>query len=245
MIPKLLWIYLLVLSVGIVGFTGVHVAMRIAPEVKEFSYLNRLGREGVVSEAIILSKGVRDTLTSPTDGWLRSALWLKVQFEGPDETPIQRVFGVSTDIYHNYRPGDALQVAYLTDIPGRYQIWHSADDIEARKSETRVELALSLFVTGVLGFAFVFIVVTLYFTNPRRGPEEVSFEVKLEKCPVCGSPVEAGSVRNPPWRPEGRRCRFFQYLPTLPRGRWNVGVTYRQLPGYHCPNCKTILFKYK
>jgi hypothetical protein len=244
-ISKVWWVYSLVVGIFIAGIIVVFVVMFISPEVEELSYLSRLGREGTVSQAVILNKGVKDALTSPTDGCLSSALWIRVQFDGPNKTPMQRVLGVTSRSYHSYSPGDTIRVAYLIDTPGRYQIWYSAEDNEAHISQARKELAVSLVVIPLLGFALLAVAVTLYFSNPWRASEEVSFEVVPKKCPVCGSPVEAGSVRTPRWDPEGRRRRFFQRSLALPGDKWYAGLTYRELPAYHCPNCKTILFKYK
>ncbi len=242
---KALWIYLLVASILAVGFYGVFFVMDISSGVRELSYLNRLSREGAVSTAVVLGRGVIDTLTSPTDGNLASDLWVKVQFDGPNDTPIQRVFGVTPRSYHRYSPGDTLRVTYLIDVPDKYHIWYSAEHIEALKSEVRGDLVFWLIFGSIFGCFVAFMVLVLYFSNPRRDLEEVSFEVEPEKCPVCGSSVEAGSVRMPGWSPEGRRRRFFYRYPALPGDRWYAGLTYRELPAYHCPNCKTILFKYK
>jgi len=161
MISRALWVYLLVNGIFIAGIIGVLLVVVVSPRVEELSYLSRLGREGTVSGAVILNKGVRDALTSPTDGYLRSDLWVRVQFDGPKSIPIQRIFGVTLPFYNSHSPGDTLRVAYLIDTPGRYQIWSSADDNEANKSQTRKRLAAYLISVAVLVFSLCILAVHL------------------------------------------------------------------------------------
>ena len=228
---------MLIWMVVFFGFT------EVMPDFRKLSYWTRLESDGVLSDGFVLEKGVVDTLVVPTDGCLVCGLWMKVEFKGPDGAPIQRIFGVPTSGYHQYKPGEHLQVVYLPDTPGKYKIWGSLEENEHRKSRARARLVSDAVLVSVFSLMSISWAVILYLAYRRRRRKEVSFKDKPTKCPQCGFPLQEGYVMSNLWgNPEGQRTVW--RVGTLPGYRWYENMLPRRLPSYHCPNCKTILFKY-
>ena len=236
--------WFLLMEIMVIGMIVVFGFTEVMPDFRKLSYWTHLESDGVLSDGFVLEKGVVDTLVVPTDGCLGCGLWVKVEFKGPDGAPIQRVFGVPRSDYHQYKPGEHLQVAYLLDMPEKYQIWESLEENEHKKSRARVGLALNIVVVSVLSLTVIFLAVIMYLTYRSRRRKGVQFKDKPTKCPQCGFPLQEGYVMSSVLcNPKGTRTRW--RAGGLPGYRWYENMTPRRLPSYHCPNCKTILFKYE
>lgn len=147
-------------------------------------------------------------------------------------------------MYDKYGVGDSISVKYMMYDP-------NISELSATAASSRSLSKLIFYVTISI---FVFAVVipwTVGMFLIQRGSkipqDRRQLNITALKCPECAAYMNVGYVPvtgGITWRNKDEPVGFITNLSGLPGTVWVNPFARPKLPGFHCPNCQIILFKY-
>jgi len=168
---------------------------------------------------------------------------MRIYYDQADNE-FNKTFSVSSAMYDKYGIGDSISLKYMEYDP-------HISELSVTVASTRSILKLILY---VLISIFVLLVavpwtVGMFLINrgSRNPPSRREFDISELKCPECTAYMNVGYIPitgGLTWRNKDEPVGFVTNLSGLPGTVWVNPFARPKLPGFHCPNCQIILFKY-
>lgn len=212
----------------------------------EYSYFNKLSKEGVLIKAVLKHKEIRIDenkilrlfISDSTENYR-----FKVGFS--TDKYISCEFGVSKDTYYSIGIRDELGVIYPRENP---QNCTMPDGVEISKYLLLATLLFAIFIL-LLAFGFLHYVYRSYkkpdAQNPVKPTTDMGVNTYEIACPRCRSIMTEGympTVGGVAWRDNDEPVGIPTMLTGLP------GTTFwlkrPLLHAFHCKSCEIITFRY-
>jgi hypothetical protein len=233
---------LLILALILISMTVV-IGCFIKPAFNMYLLYSRLDSEGLKADAKIIKK---ETQTDSSFLGLFSSHaannLVRVEFEDLRGNAHESVLGVSRLFYEEYDVGDVIQVLYLRDDPKQCKV---AAYVESTKFMSKFVIICGA-IAWLLFVLLPGIVVTLVISRAERG--EIKLDINEMRCPECCLSMQEGYVpliSGVNWRRKEESVGLLTVFSGLPGTVWWNPFNRPKLPGFHCPRCKVILFKYQ
>ncbi len=233
---------LLILALMLVCLTTV-VAWFINPAFNMYLLYSRLDSEGVKTEAAIVKRETR--IDQSLLGVFSSHAGnhrFSVEFKDLSENVHHSAFNVSKLLFERYEVGDVIQVVCLREDPTKCTA-------AAHVGNTKLISKYSVICGVIVWLFFVLVpgVIGVFLITRTGGSMNITLEVKEMKCPECFMPMQEGYIpliSGINWRRRGESVGMLTLFSGLPGTVWWNPFNRPKLPGFHCPDCKVVLFKY-
>lgn len=206
------------------------IGFYIYKNYEEYSYYSELDAHGITTEAQIVEK--------PPDQSFHT-----IYYDQADKQ-FNKTFSVSSAMYDKYGAGDSISVKYMEYDP-------NISELSATATSSKSILKLILYVIiSILVFAVAIpwsVGMFLIKRGSKNPPSRRQLNISELKCPECAAYMKAGYIPITgaiAWRNKNEPVGFITNLSGLPGTVWVNPFARPKLPGFHCPNCQIILFKY-